>query len=139
MESHQKRIQIAQLTALARVKLEQAGQEKIYAGRISPEVVAEIYRIGHQILAVIQDEQLDMHDPNYLFGLYTALLKLHKQNRKNEESLYGRAETKTICEIARLEHLLEQLRQDQQHTGAEPEVQELDLLAIRAGLKLLLS
>ena len=133
----QKDLLLQQLKALAKVKIEEAQHQKRFAGRISPDVVAEIYRIGHQILAALEDKTLNPDDPSYLFGLYTALLKLHKSNYKTEQTLYGQPSTRTVCEIARLESLLEELKA--QYSPPKPDSKQSAASDVQAGLQKLLT
>lgn len=121
MNPSEKDLLVAQLTALAEAKLQEAKFQKMHSGRISAEVVAETYRILCQIKATLQDKQLDMNNPDYLFGLYTALLQLHRRNEREEKILHGRATDDTIRHIARFQYMLEQLRGKTQQPGSQQE------------------
>jgi len=136
--SQEKTRQLRQFEALAKAAIDQAEQQKRFVGRISPEVVVEIYRIGHRILALIEDRELDTNAPDYSFGLYTALLKLHKSDRAKQDRLYGRADSQTISEIGRLEYMLDQLRADQ-HSPHKPETDQPEVLRVRERLQKLLT
>ncbi len=137
MKSRENTQQFRQLEALAREQIARAKQQKISAGRISSEVIAEIYRIGNQILALVEDRELDTDDPDYLFGLYTALLRLHQSDRAGQETLHGHADPHTITEIARLEYLLNELQA--QYQPGEPATRQPEVIRIREGLQRLLT
>jgi len=123
-----------QLEALLKEKKKQAKFQLLASGTIEATFLAEIYRLYHQTIAVIDEVELETEETNFLYGLYTLLLVLHLHNGRNEKVIQGQMTPHTVTEIARLRYLCEQLNsRGAQYPYAETAVrrgQQLDLIAL---------